>query len=66
MIFEGRSSLRPKTKGTPTSVSQPQARGADAGLMSGTSEDRREDFHNVYDLDEALVQNFRIQLDEAR
>jgi uncharacterized repeat protein (TIGR04138 family) len=38
----------------------------DAGLMSGTSEDRREDFHNVYDLDTALVQNFRIQLDEAR
>jgi len=38
----------------------------DAGLMTKTSADRREDFHNVYDLDEALVQGFRIQLDEAR
>jgi uncharacterized repeat protein (TIGR04138 family) len=38
----------------------------DAGLMSRTTEDRREDFCNVYDLDEALVQGFRIQLDEAK
>ena len=38
----------------------------EAGLMSTTSEDRREDFHNVYDLDEALLNGYRIQLDEAR
>ena len=38
----------------------------DAGLMSKTSDDRREDFRDVYDLDEALVGGFRIQLDEAR
>jgi uncharacterized repeat protein (TIGR04138 family) len=38
----------------------------EAGLMSKTPNDRREDFHNVYDLEEALVQGFRIQLDEAR
>jgi uncharacterized repeat protein (TIGR04138 family) len=38
----------------------------EAGLMSKTSADRREDFQNVYDLDEALVRGFRIQLDEAR
>jgi uncharacterized repeat protein (TIGR04138 family) len=39
---------------------------SDAGLMSKTEGDRREDFHGVYDLDEALVQGYRIQLDEAR
>src|SRR6185436_20564505 len=33
-----------------------------AGLMSKTDEDTREDFRNVFDLDEALVQGFRIQL----
>ena len=38
----------------------------EAGLMSTTSDDRREDFHNVYDLDEALVRGYHIQLDEAR
>jgi uncharacterized repeat protein (TIGR04138 family) len=38
----------------------------EAGFMSQTSEDRREDFHNVYDLDAALVQGFRIQLDEVK
>jgi uncharacterized repeat protein (TIGR04138 family) len=38
----------------------------EAGLMSKTSEDRREDFHNVYDLDAALVQGYRIELDEAK
>jgi len=38
----------------------------EAELMSKTSEDNREDFRGVYDLDEALVQGFRIQLDEAR
>jgi uncharacterized repeat protein (TIGR04138 family) len=36
-----------------------------AGLMSKTDEDNRADFHNVYDLDKALVQEYRIQLDEA-
>jgi uncharacterized repeat protein (TIGR04138 family) len=38
----------------------------EAELMSKTSEDTREDFRGVYDLNEALVQGFRIQLDEAR
>jgi uncharacterized repeat protein (TIGR04138 family) len=38
----------------------------EAELMSKTSEDNREDFRGVYDLDEALVNGFRIQLDEAR
>jgi uncharacterized repeat protein (TIGR04138 family) len=37
-----------------------------AGLMSKTEEDSRADFRNVYDLDEALVHGYRIQLDEAR
>jgi uncharacterized repeat protein (TIGR04138 family) len=37
-----------------------------AELMSKTAEDTREDFRGVYNLDEALVQGFRIQLDEAR
>ena len=36
----------------------------DAELMSGTSEDRREDFHAVYDFDQAL--DYRIPIDEAR
>jgi uncharacterized repeat protein (TIGR04138 family) len=38
----------------------------ESGLMSKTEEDRRADFQDVYDLDQALVQDFRIQLDEAR
>ncbi len=38
----------------------------EAELMSKTSEDNRDDFRGVYDLDEALVHGFRIQLDEAR
>ena len=38
----------------------------EAELMNKTSEDTRDDFRGVYDLDEALVQGFRIQLDEAR
>jgi uncharacterized repeat protein (TIGR04138 family) len=38
----------------------------DAGLMSKTEQDRREDFHNIYDLDRALVHGYRIQLDEAK
>jgi uncharacterized repeat protein (TIGR04138 family) len=37
----------------------------EANLMSKTPEDDRKDFHNVYDLDEALVKNFRIQLSET-
>ena len=36
----------------------------EAELMSSTPEDRREDFHNLFDLDEALVQGFRIVLEE--
>ncbi len=34
----------------------------EANLMSKTDEDRRADFRGVYDLDQALVQDFRIQL----
>jgi uncharacterized repeat protein (TIGR04138 family) len=37
----------------------------ESNLMSKTDQDNRKDFHNVYDLDEALVRNYRIQLDEA-
>ena len=36
----------------------------DAELMSRTSEDSREDFHEVFDLDEALVDGFRIVVEE--
>jgi uncharacterized repeat protein (TIGR04138 family) len=35
----------------------------DANLMKKTAEDRREDFHGVFDLDQALVDGYRIQLD---
>jgi uncharacterized repeat protein (TIGR04138 family) len=38
----------------------------DAELMSATPGDRREDFCDVYDMGEALVRGYRIQLDEAR
>lgn len=38
----------------------------EAELMSKTSEDTRADFHNLYNLDRVLVEDFRIQLDEAR
>jgi uncharacterized repeat protein (TIGR04138 family) len=34
----------------------------DAELMSKTPEDSQADFHNVYDLDAALVQGFRFEL----
>jgi uncharacterized repeat protein (TIGR04138 family) len=34
----------------------------DAELMSKTSEDSRADFQDVYDLDAALVQGFRLEL----
>ncbi len=35
----------------------------EAELLSKTPGDRREDFCNVYDLDEALVNGYRVQLD---
>jgi uncharacterized repeat protein (TIGR04138 family) len=38
----------------------------EAELMSKTPQDTRNDFHNVYDLDEALLRDFHIQLDEVR
>ncbi len=37
----------------------------DAELMSRTAEDTRADFHEVFDLDAALVHGYRIELDEA-
>jgi uncharacterized repeat protein (TIGR04138 family) len=37
----------------------------EANLMSKTPQDNRKDFHAVYDLDEALVRDYRILLDEA-
>ena len=37
----------------------------DENLMSKTDQDCREDFQGIYDLDQALVHDFRIQLDEA-
>ena len=37
----------------------------DANLMSKTADDSRADFHNVYDLDEELVNGYRIRLEEA-
>ena len=37
----------------------------DANLMSKTAEDSRRDFQAVYDLDEELVNGYRICLDEA-
>ncbi len=37
----------------------------DAELMSRTNQDQRSDFHDIFNLDQALVQTFRIQLDEA-
>jgi uncharacterized repeat protein (TIGR04138 family) len=35
----------------------------EANLMSKTDEDSREDFHDVFDLDEVLVASYRIQLE---
>jgi uncharacterized repeat protein (TIGR04138 family) len=35
-----------------------------ANLMSKTDKDSREDFRNIYDLDKALVDDYRIQLDD--
>jgi uncharacterized repeat protein (TIGR04138 family) len=37
----------------------------ECNLMSKTDDDDRRDFHNVFDLDEALVKEYRIRLDEA-
>lgn len=37
-----------------------------AGLMSKTDEDAPNDFRGIYDFDEALVQGYRIPMDEAR
>lgn len=37
----------------------------EANLLSKTDQDDRGDFHNLFDLDQALMQGFRIQLDEA-
>ncbi len=37
----------------------------DANLMSKTPTDTRQDFHNVYDLDQVLVRDFRIRLDDG-
>lgn len=37
----------------------------DAGLMTKTDRDTREDFHAIYDLEKDLVADFRISLDEA-
>jgi uncharacterized repeat protein (TIGR04138 family) len=34
-------------------------------LMSKTDQDSRADFQDIFDLDQALVHDFRIQLDEA-
>jgi uncharacterized repeat protein (TIGR04138 family) len=34
----------------------------DANLMSRTPEDNKSDFHAVYDLDEALERNYRIEI----
>jgi uncharacterized repeat protein (TIGR04138 family) len=37
----------------------------EANLMSKTDDDTREDFRDVYDLDQALVQGYQIRLDES-
>ncbi|HEV3118502.1 MAG TPA: Minf_1886 family protein [Gemmataceae bacterium] len=34
------------------------------GLMSKTDQDSREDFHDIFDFDQALVHDFRIELGE--
>ncbi len=38
----------------------------EVGLMSKTDEDTRDDFHNLFDLDEALLHGYRIELDEVK
>jgi uncharacterized repeat protein (TIGR04138 family) len=37
----------------------------ESNLMSKTDADTREDFHNIYDFEQALVQDYRIQIEEA-
>jgi uncharacterized repeat protein (TIGR04138 family) len=37
----------------------------EAGLMSKTTQDERRDFEDVFDLDDALVHQFRIELHEG-
>jgi len=37
----------------------------EASLMSKTDQDSLNDFHAIYDMDEALMQSYRIPLDEA-
>jgi uncharacterized repeat protein (TIGR04138 family) len=37
----------------------------EAGLMSKTDEDTPADFHELFDLDQVLVQDFRFSLDEV-
>jgi uncharacterized repeat protein (TIGR04138 family) len=37
----------------------------EAGLMSKTPEDHRRDFHEVFDLDQALVHDYRIEMPES-
>ena len=36
----------------------------DAGLMSKTDRDRREDFQDLFDLDQALVRDYRIEVEK--
>jgi uncharacterized repeat protein (TIGR04138 family) len=37
----------------------------ESNLMSKTDQDNRQDFYNIYDLDKALVEDYRIRLDES-
>jgi len=36
----------------------------ESNLMSKTQEDSREDFHEIYDLDKALVEDYRIEVED--
>ena len=38
----------------------------EAELMSKTAEDTRADFHDLFDLNQALVEGYRIQVEETR
>lgn len=37
----------------------------ESNLMSRTAEDSRQDFHDVFDLDQTLLEGYQIRLDEA-
>jgi len=37
----------------------------DGGLMSKTDEDSREDFHNVFDLNDSLMRDYEIKVDDV-